>query len=181
MRVKGRTVSSGLVALQRVDAATRERSRELRRTMTPAERVLWRRVRNRGFMGCKFRRQQVIDGYFADFYCEEARLVVELDGPVHDKPARRAHDKHRDAVMAARGLTVLRIRNSEVLQNMDTALDKIKAALPARTSAARSPSPDEEGDRGRLPLPRSCSPWSLCNRKPTRQAARTTRSACPTR
>ena len=55
-----------------------ERARQLRRDMTPAESILWKHLRNRRFGGSKFRRQQPIDWYIADFFCAEARLIVEL-------------------------------------------------------------------------------------------------------
>lgn len=60
-----------------------ERSRELRREMTPAEKHLWHEVRNKK-LGVHFRRQQVIDGFIVDFYCHHAALVVEVDGDIHD-------------------------------------------------------------------------------------------------
>ena len=57
-----------------------ERARQLRRDMTPAETILWKHLRNRRFGGVKFRRQQPIDYYIADFFCPAARLIIELDG-----------------------------------------------------------------------------------------------------
>jgi very-short-patch-repair endonuclease len=58
-------------------------ARALRKEMTPAEQTLWSELRGNQLHGAKFRRQQVIAGYIADFYCHAARLVIELDGPVH--------------------------------------------------------------------------------------------------
>lgn len=59
-------------------------ARRMRREMTPGEWCLWQRLRANRFCGLHFRRQQVIDGFIADFYCHAARLVVEADGDVHD-------------------------------------------------------------------------------------------------
>jgi hypothetical protein len=68
-------------------------ARHLRRTMTDAERSIWHHLRNRAFMGCKFRRQHPIGAYVVDFVCLERRLVVELDGGQH---AGDAGDEGRD-------------------------------------------------------------------------------------
>lgn len=73
--------------------AIQEQARQLRREMTPAERVLWDRLRNRRFLGLKFRRQHPLGRFIADFYCAEHRLVIELDGDVH--LARREYDQAR--------------------------------------------------------------------------------------
>jgi very-short-patch-repair endonuclease len=56
----------------------------LRKTMTDAEILLWKALRNRRLNGFKFRRQHPIKGFIADFYCHEARLVIEVDGEIHD-------------------------------------------------------------------------------------------------
>ncbi len=98
-------------------------ARQLRSEMTPAELELWSKIRNRLCGGYKFRRQQIIDGFIADFYCAEVGLVIELDGPIHDRQAE--YDKHRDAVFAQRKLTVLRIPNPRVLGEIDTVLSEI--------------------------------------------------------
>src|SRR4051812_15093065 len=82
-------------------------SRRLRRQMTPQERKVWAAVRDRGLGGFKFRRQQVIDGYIADFYCDETGVVLELDGAVHDRQAD--YDAHRDKVIACRRIVVMRL------------------------------------------------------------------------
>jgi very-short-patch-repair endonuclease len=73
--VRGQAVSEGM----------RDRARQLRRAMTPAEERLWAELRNNRLDGFHFRRQQVIDGYITDFYCHAAALAVETDGSVHDR------------------------------------------------------------------------------------------------
>ena len=90
-----------------------ERARELRRTMTDAERRLWSLLRNRS-LGFKFRRQVPIGRYIADFACVEARVVVELDGGQH---AESAADVERDASLRAHGYRVVRIWNPDVIGN----------------------------------------------------------------
>ena len=109
------------VAPEKVELAKR-----LRREMTPAERLLWERVRANRLAGLRFRRQQVIDGFVADFYCHAAALVVELDGPVHED--RAAYDAARDVIFRQRGLTVLRFTNTEVQTDPDGVVARISAA-----------------------------------------------------
>jgi very-short-patch-repair endonuclease len=93
------------------------RAKQLRREMTPAERALWARLRKNQLGGLHFRRQQVIDGFIANFYCHAAGVVVEVDGPVHEGQAE--YDAERDRIFQARGLRVIRFTNDEVLTNMD--------------------------------------------------------------
>jgi len=105
------------------------RARELREEQTSAERILWERLRNRRFLGLKFRRQFPVEGFIADFYCHEEKLVLEVDGSVHEEPQQKAHDENRDIALRARGVKVLRITNEEVCQAMDTVLRSIADTL----------------------------------------------------
>ena len=75
-----------------------ERAKQMRRELTPAERVLWNTLRRNQLDGCHFRRQQVIDGYICDFYCHATALVVETDGPIHDR--QRGYDEEHDETLA---------------------------------------------------------------------------------
>jgi very-short-patch-repair endonuclease len=109
--------------------ALRERAREFRRAMTPAEAVLWNHLRAHQFSDLHFRRQQVIEGFIADFSCHAARLVIEVDGGVHRATA--AYDAERDAILAARGLRVLRLPNERVMDDLPTCLVEIRAAADA--------------------------------------------------
>jgi very-short-patch-repair endonuclease len=90
--------------------------RDLRRNATPAEQRLWRMLRNRQLEGRKFRRQHSIGPYVVDFYCVEERLAIELDGAIHDDPARREADTRRQREIEAQGIRVLRFENREVLE-----------------------------------------------------------------
>ncbi len=115
-----------IVIGQRVDALKIQRAKELRRGMTPAESLLWQRVRANRLNGFHFRRQQVIDGFIVDFYCHAAGLVVELDGGIHERQGD--YDAQRDRVLAARGLRVLRFENRECAENLEGVLERILAA-----------------------------------------------------
>lgn len=81
--------------------------------MTEAERRLWSALRANKLGGLHFRRQQVIDGFIVDFYCHSAELVVEVDGPIHEQ--QEDYDTERDAILAARGLQVIRVSNEQVM------------------------------------------------------------------
>src|SRR6267142_8305 len=82
--------------LRRLSAAERfARARELRHNPTPAERHAWTLLRNRGILGLKFRRQHVLHGFIVDFYCPSERIVIELEGNVHDTEAQRGYDQAR--------------------------------------------------------------------------------------
>lgn len=102
-------------------------ARRLRQDQTLAERTLWKLVRNRRLGGFRFLRQHPIDRYIADFVCEAGKLIVELDGPVHD--GREAFDARRTEVLERFGYVVIRFRNEHVLIDPGGTADAILAAL----------------------------------------------------
>jgi very-short-patch-repair endonuclease len=122
-------MKSGVVFLQYVTDEKIHQSRNLRRNMTDAESILWEWLRNRKIAGMKFRRQQVIEGFIADFYCEAAKLVIEVDGNVHDTKNQIEIDKHRREVFEARGLTELRFKNEEIHFDISKVIAKIKSFI----------------------------------------------------
>jgi very-short-patch-repair endonuclease len=117
------------VAMPRFLRGSTFRARSLRQASTDAERALWQMLRGRKLNGAKFRRQQPLGPYFADFFCEQAMLVVELDGQVHHR--RSDHDRKRDAFLRRAGLTVLRFENRAVFEHPDRVLSCIRAYLMA--------------------------------------------------
>jgi very-short-patch-repair endonuclease len=120
-------------------------ARELRRRQTEAERLLWRRLRDRRLDHRKFRRQLQFGPYILDFVCVSARLVVELDGGQHAET--RAYDAARTAFLEQSGFRVLRFWNIEVFQNLDGVLTVILAALCERgPSEALTPDPSPAGE-----------------------------------
>ena len=102
-----------------------EYSRKLRREMTPAEKILWQELRGNK-LGVHFRRQQIIAGFIADFYCHKADLVIELDGNVHEDEEQKENDAKRDKVLGEMGLRIIRFRNEEILKNLPAVLGKIR-------------------------------------------------------
>src|SRR5437588_7559577 len=101
------------------------RARELRNNMTKVERYVWSRLSNRQLRGFKFRRQVLIGGYFADFACLSARLVVELDGPTHLEES----DARKTAYLQAHGYRVVRVPVSDVDESLDDVMDIIDLEL----------------------------------------------------
>jgi type I restriction enzyme M protein len=106
-----------------------ETARELRKKQTPAETILWELLRNRKFMSLKFRRQHQFGEYVTDFYCDEKKLVIELDGGVHADEGQAKKDKTRSAYMKSLGLNVLRFPNSDVLDDPESVLQQIASSL----------------------------------------------------
>jgi very-short-patch-repair endonuclease len=98
-------------------------AKQLRRTMTVAEKILWNHVRANRLDGFHFRRQQIIAGYVVDFYCHSARLIVELDGPIHEN--QHEHDKKRDIALTELGFRIVRFANREVIENLKEVLNRI--------------------------------------------------------
>ncbi|AUV13266.1 MULTISPECIES: endonuclease domain-containing protein [Aeromonas] len=108
--------------------ATLDKRREQRSNPTEPEWRLWQALRA-GQLGVKFRRQQGIGPYIADFYCPGRLLVIEVDGDSHFDMRGLRHDKRRDAYMAALSLTVLRFSNREVMENLPGVVVSIRAWL----------------------------------------------------
>ncbi|PZR30947.1 DUF559 domain-containing protein [Caulobacter segnis] len=102
-------------------------ARRLRRDQTLAEKTLWSLVRNRRLGGFRFLRQHPIDRYFADFVCESARVIVELDGPAHE--GREGYDGRRTQTLALIGYLVQRFRNERVLADPGGTADEILSVL----------------------------------------------------
>ena len=106
-----------------------ERCRSLRKNATNAENLLWQLLRNRQLLGFKFRRQHPVAGYVADFYCHEARLVIELDGSGHAANKQAAYDADRTRNLETLGLRVMRFGNNQVLQETQAVLQTIANEL----------------------------------------------------
>ena len=126
---------------------TIERARALRRNSTPAEDRLWSVLRGRGLGEAKFRRQQRFGKFVADFVCQAARLIIEIDGDTHATERGEAHDARRTAFLEQEGYRVIRFSNADVMGNLDGVASVILAALAPSPSHPAAPG-------GPLPLPR---------------------------
>ncbi|QDH79810.1 endonuclease domain-containing protein [Echinicola soli] len=106
----------------------KQRAKELREMLTPAEKVLWEALQNRKLNGLKFRRQHPISKFIADFYCHEYQLVVEVDGEVHLELEQVERDEGRTFELEELGLKVIRFTNKEVFCDLENVLKKIVSA-----------------------------------------------------
>jgi very-short-patch-repair endonuclease len=99
--------------------------RKLRQKQTNAEKLLWKRLRRKHLNGLKFRRQHPIGRYIADFFCPEARLAIELDGGIHQFKDQKEYDKARQEIIEVREIRVLRVKNEEIEQSIESVVRKI--------------------------------------------------------
>ena len=104
-------------------------ARDLRREQTDAEKILWELLRNRRLDGYKFRRQHTMLVYIVDFYCFEKKLIIEVDGSVHNEEEQKNYDRLREKELTALGARVIRFTNDDVMNNKQNVLRTISDAL----------------------------------------------------
>jgi very-short-patch-repair endonuclease len=121
-----------------------KRAGEMRRNPTEPEKRLWRALSNGQIDALKFRRQEVIGPFIADFMCPARSLIIEVDGDTHDG----AKDRLRDDALAELGLVILRVSNADVMANAEGVVEAIRLAATGRSSRHKphpNPSPEGEG------------------------------------
>jgi very-short-patch-repair endonuclease len=121
-------------------------ARQLRVSMTDAEQLIWKLIRNRTLGGFKFRRQHPVQSFILDFYCHEAKLAIELDGGHHAE--QKEKDANRDSTLLQLGIKTLRYWNHHVLQETESVLQDVWNELQMRGSPSpglRPPSPRGRG------------------------------------
>ena len=109
---------------------TLETARILRKRMTNCEILLWEKLKGKQIQGLRFRSQHPIDIYIVDFYCHEARLVVEIDGQIHE--GQIEYDDGREAEIEKYDIKVIRFTNDEVINNIDKVVNNIKTIVKER-------------------------------------------------
>jgi very-short-patch-repair endonuclease len=118
--------------------------------MTPAEAILWRELRGRRFDGVKFRRQQPVGSYIADFLCPGLKVIVELDGESH--LGREVEDRTRQVDLERMGFHVLRFSNTDIYDDLSTVMENLWLIVDRRRLGASPhpspPSPLPQGERG---------------------------------
>ncbi len=114
---------NSLSATKKARRKTVERARELRSDQTPFEARLWKILRDRQLENYKFRRQHPVPPYVADFVCVSKKLIVELDGRIHDETVER--DANRDAVLKEQGWRVLRFSNAQLMKDDEGVLQTL--------------------------------------------------------
>jgi very-short-patch-repair endonuclease len=119
-------------------------ARQLRKRSTIPEKILWERLRRHQLGGFKFKRQHHIGRYVVDFFCSELRLIVELEGGIHEKENQKEYDEVRFEELESLGFKTLRIKNDEVINNIENVIKKILKFRyrPSPLSLRDIPSPD---------------------------------------
>lgn len=105
-----------------------ELAKDLRRNMTQTERLLWNYLKA-GVHGLKFRRQHLIGIYIADFYCHKLKLIIEVDGKIHDLKDMKDNDNIREDFLKEQGCTIVRFTNDRVFKELDVVLDEINSLV----------------------------------------------------
>ena len=110
-------------------------ARAMRTDPTPAERVLWNELRGNRLCGVPVRRQYPVDRFVLDFYCASRKLAIEVDGEIHDD--QHEQDQARTEALAVRGIRVIRFRNDDVLNRLESVLQRLRTEIgEPRTGAA---------------------------------------------
>jgi cyclase len=126
-----------------------ENAKALRNNLTPAEMKLWGYLKTKP-LGYKFRRQHPIGVFIADFYCHILKLIIEVDGSVHNKTDVQKHDTERQQLLEADDITVIRFTNNEVLKQYEKTIKEINSFLhkndnPATVGSLKFPLQGAEG------------------------------------
>ncbi|KAB2881268.1 DUF559 domain-containing protein [bacterium] len=106
-----------------------EKRRDLRNHATRSEKLLWSHLKGKQLSGFKFRRQHGVGPYVLDFYCPEAKLAIEIDGASHDSDDAKTKDQRRQAFIEEFGVRFLRFKDTELFENPNKVLEKIKEEL----------------------------------------------------
>jgi len=109
-----------------------ENARELRNKLTPAEQIFWLRLKEK-FPEYKFRRQHPISIYIADFYCHKLKLVIEIDGPIHDSKEAKLNDEKRQNDLENLDLTVIRFTNEQIKNDIEDVIKIISSLIEKST------------------------------------------------
>ncbi|MFV8347943.1 UvrD-helicase domain-containing protein [Flavobacterium sp. ZB4P13] len=116
-----------------------EKAKEMRKEPTHAEKVLWRELKSKSLEDYKFRQQHLIDDFIVDFVCLSKKLVVEVDGGIHD--LQKEYDAQRTEILDKKGFKVIRFSNEEVIGSISIVLKKIKEELILQETFLNSSSP----------------------------------------
>ncbi|WP_299249431.1 endonuclease domain-containing protein [uncultured Cytophaga sp.] len=119
-----KTNTSELKMHAAADGKLFEFARALRKSMIPAETVMWECIRNKK-LGVKFRRQHPIDNFILDFYCHELKLAIEVDGSIHEQYDNKLYDEYRTIQLKEYEIKVIRFTNEDVLNSLNSVLDRI--------------------------------------------------------
>ncbi|WP_251795793.1 MULTISPECIES: endonuclease domain-containing protein [unclassified Arenibacter] len=102
------------------------KAQHLREQMTETEIILWNRLKDNKEEGYKFRRQHPIHKFIVDFYCHQAKLIIEIDGKYHESDHQKQYDLDRSKILTFQGLKILRFTNEEIMNDIENVIKKIK-------------------------------------------------------
>jgi very-short-patch-repair endonuclease len=130
---------------------SRKFAKQLRKSLTDAETILWSFLRRDRVDGLRFRKQHPIGPFIADFACVPAKLTIEVDGATHGRDAEVAYDKRRTAYLRSRGWHEIRVGNEEIYKNLDAVLEFIwrettKRRPPSSRRLRGEPPPPQAGE-----------------------------------
>ena len=123
------------------DSETFRAAAILRKNMTVAELVLWKKLKDTSVFNTKFRRQHPVGIFIVDFYCHEYKLVIEIDGEIHMDETQNEYDLGRTAELEKYGFRVIRFTNNQILFNIDSVINKIHETITALSLLSRAPLP----------------------------------------
>ncbi len=103
-----------------------ERAKALRMNPTLAEKKLWEILRKKQILGLRFKQQHPISQFIADFYCHQLKLVIEVDGDIHDHNQNKEQDENRTAELEKYGIEVIRFTNDEIFHEIEQVKNKIE-------------------------------------------------------
>jgi very-short-patch-repair endonuclease len=103
-----------------------QKAKELRKCETGAEKILWARLHKNQIMGLQFRRQHPINRFIADFYCARIKLVIEVDGSIHELPENQDYDIGRSEILNDFGIKVIRFSNEQIIEDIEEVISNIE-------------------------------------------------------
>ncbi|PIK97293.1 DUF559 domain-containing protein [Synechococcus sp. 63AY4M1] len=174
--LSSRAAEEGGYELPRASRELIARARQLRREATTAESLLWELLRDRRLLGRKFRRQHPIGQFIADFFCDDARLIIEIDGAVHREPTQQERDRLREEILREHSFAILRFTNEQIFDHTEQVLQEIAAYVTAYSY--EHPSPLSQGfgrgagGEGYLPLYEAKMIWHYDHRYGTYEGVR---------
>ncbi|MFS8794506.1 endonuclease domain-containing protein, partial [Synechococcus sp. R55.8] len=174
--LSSRAAGEGGYELPKASRELIARARQLRREATTAESLLWELLRDRRLLGRKFRRQHPIGQFIADFFCDDARLIIEIDGAVHREPTQQERDRLREEILREHGFAMLRFTNDQILDRTEQVLQEIAAYVTAHSYEHPSPLSQSlgrgAGGEGYLPLYEAKMIWHYDHRYGTYEGVR---------
>ncbi len=109
---------------------------KMRKKPTEAEATLWKHLKKLRHEGYIFRRQHPIDFYIADFYCHKIKLIIEVDGEIHNNSVVIEHDMGRAGELERFGITIIRFSNNQIFNNIDLVIKQINKSIDELTTPA---------------------------------------------